>query len=287
MLRNILVHVDATPENVSCQAEAIQFAAGYRGVLKGLFLRHVPPPMARDDNLGWELSTPGAPAVAYADPVQMTEYYQEFEHQEDAREKSAVQPFLNRANAAGIRASCEIRSGYLGDALQGVGRTADLVVMGHGFGESSVLLSEAGDMVRAEHRPFLLIGEEVRPFERVAVAYDGSTGSLRALALAADIAVNWINPIPEITLITVGKGDDLPHDAIQAARRYLEGYGLGCKSETITGEAATNIAHLATTLDIDLLCSGAYGHSLLRDLLLGSTTQAIIAAWHRPLLVCH
>jgi nucleotide-binding universal stress UspA family protein len=168
-----------------------------------------------------------------------------------------------------------------------VGRTADLVVMGHGFGENSVLLSEAGDMVRSEHRPFLLIGDEVRPFERVAVAYDGSLGSLRALSLAADICVNWHKPITQITLITVGKPEELPHDAIKAAQRYLESYGLDCKSETISGDVATNVAHMATTLDIDLLCSGAYGHSLLRDLLLGSTTQAIIAGWHRPLLVCH
>ena len=38
-------------------------------------------------------------------------------------------------------------------------------------------------------------------------------------------------------------------------------------------------------MNADLLVMGAYGHSLVREVLLGSTTRSVIARWHRPILL--
>ena len=40
-------------------------------------------------------------------------------------------------------------------------------------------------------------------------------------------------------------------------------------------------------LDCDMIVMGAYGHSALRGLLLGSFTDSVIAEADRPVLLCH
>jgi nucleotide-binding universal stress UspA family protein len=287
MLRHTVVPIDGIAENGPCEQMAVQFTRNYGGRLIGIYLRACPPQVVPDDFLNWGIATPGLSTAVAVDPVYAEETLKDFEMREDRRQAEVVGPFLQRAAAAGIEASVETCASCLEEALQGVGLAADLVVMGHRSAESSVLLSEAGVMVRTGRKPFLLVGEETRTVGRVGVAFDGSPGSYRALRLAADLAVNWKTPIKELYLITATEAEVAPVSHMEHARSYLDSYGLSVNRKVLYGASTAQIVPTALDLDVDLLCAGAYGHSFMRDVLFGSTTQKLITDWRRPLLVCH
>jgi len=52
----------------------------------------------------------------------------------------------------------------------------------------------------------------------------------------------------------------------------------------LSGEAETAIADYVQSAKIDLLVAGAYGHSRIRKLLIGSTTTELLRRCHVPVL---
>ena len=144
-----------------------------------------------------------------------------------------------------------------------------------------------GAIVRSAGRPVLVVPEWRGPVERIAVAYDGSPASDRALAAAADLAARWEGPRPKIVLIGVRPEAGAPEEFLGPALRYLKAYDLSHHVRTGPGDPGVLINALALSENASLLCMGAFGHSLLREALLGSTTQTLLATWTRALLLCH
>ncbi len=61
--------------------------------------------------------------------------------------------------------------------------------------------------------------------------------------------------------------------------------GLEVTTAVLHGEPEQAIAAYAAAAGIDLLVMGAYGHSRVRALLVGSTTTALLRACRIPVLV--
>src|SRR5439155_1761676 len=60
------------------------------------------------------------------------------------------------------------------------------------------------------------------------------------------------------------------------ARRYLHSYGLALSCETITGYPHQRIVEFIRERGHDLLFIGAYGHSRIIEMVLGSTTEFVL-----------
>jgi nucleotide-binding universal stress UspA family protein len=69
------------------------------------------------------------------------------------------------------------------------------------------------------------------------------------------------------------------------ARQTLENAGFETPASILPGEPESVLAGYRQENDIDLMIMGAYGHSRMRQLFVGSTTTAMIRNSSVPLLL--
>lgn len=72
---------------------------------------------------------------------------------------------------------------------------------------------------------------------------------------------------------------------LQPAAARLKGAGLAAKARYILGSRADCIGTVAVREGSDLIVMGSRGHSALKGLLFGSTTNAVLAGCTKPLLI--
>jgi len=286
MLRHVLVCLEPVAGNRACRAAALDLAKLSGCALTGLYVRAFAPvpvpvvyPMA-----GLVVGDPGMSAAALSE---MDERVTQHEAREDQRQDECTGALLSAAREAGVRAGGMVRCGEVQHEIIAAARGADLVMLGRSAErQDSLLGSVTGAIVRAVRRPVLIVPEWNAPLRKIAVAYDGSPGADRALAMVADLALARAGA-PEIALIGITASADDTSTFLEPARRYLNASGLTHRVCTASGDPGSLIEALARAEDAGLLAMGAYGHSLVREALLGSTTQKLLAAWNRPILLCH
>jgi nucleotide-binding universal stress UspA family protein len=82
-------------------------------------------------------------------------------------------------------------------------------------------------------------------------------------------------------------GNDSPaaREQLQWAQQTLTAGGFGVNAELRSGAADAVIHQYVTSNSIDLLVMGAYGHSRIRQLIIGSTTTAMVRICLIPVLL--
>ncbi|MEO0388181.1 MAG: universal stress protein [Pseudomonadota bacterium] len=183
-------------------------------------------------------------------------------------------------------ASIALRSGDLLEALdERAAETALLVVGKRGEAANFATLhlgSNLERIVRASERPILIAARAFRPIGRVLLAFDGGPSADKAVA---ELATSPLFEGLSITLLTVGEDTEkLATDQGRAAER-LRRAGRDVTTEIRPGRPELVIARAVENAEIDLLVMGAYGHSRLRSLVIGSTTSALIRACQIPVAI--
>ncbi len=121
---------------------------------------------------------------------------------------------------------------------------------------------------------------------RVLICWDGS----RAAARAVGDAMPFLVRAKEVTILTDSKGmktDDLPaadiatHLARHDVRAEIESLVL---SDIDVADAA--LSH-AVDISADMIVMGAYGHTKVREFLLGGTTRKMLGEMTIPVLMSH
>ncbi len=163
---------------------------------------------------------------------------------------------------------------------------ADLVVMGrggeHGERLEGFLGSTTENVVRQSTCPVLVTGRPEAKIHRIVVAYDGSGHARQALHFATSIGETWIVPF-EVLVVSreEGEGDRI----VEEARSYLEAHELEVEYTVRAGDPREVILEFSKEREADLLVMGAFGHSKVRELLLGSTTQYVLNHASCPVLL--
>ena len=176
-------------------------------------------------------------------------------------------------------------TGLLADLIRHYEELADLILLGK-RGESAQFAKEhIGSMlervVRATKTPCLVTSRVFNPIKRIALAYDGGNSSRKALEYLAKQA-----PFKslEIHLLSVAEGSVEMKAAqhLLDAKGILEAEGLRPVSQLLSGEVELAIADYVEDTQVDLLLVGAYGHSRIREFLIGSTTTELLRSCHVP-----
>lgn len=118
----------------------------------------------------------------------------------------------------------------------------------------------------------------------VLVAWNGSAEAAFALRLARPLLAQ----AGAIHLVTVG--DPGPGITATAAAGWLARHGLAADIHDWPAKGrriSAALLNAATELEVALLVMGAYGHSRLRETVLGGVTREIIAMAPLPLLLAH
>jgi nucleotide-binding universal stress UspA family protein len=177
------------------------------------------------------------------------------------------------------------------DALVEACRTRDMCLMSIG---PAVLadrsLVEA--VIFGSGRPVLVFGEqtEIAPadrFETVLIAWDGGSNAARAVASALPI----LKRAERVRiLVAVGEKQAAKQGVGDALARHLKAHRIS--SEIVeapgVGQSIGDLLREQVSLaEADLLVMGAYGHTRLREFVLGGATDAMLEAPPCPLLLSH
>lgn len=216
------------------------------------------------------------------------------EEMESKKAKLVEQAVLRELTDAGVKVddmTFHHETGLLVDALD-VYETGDaaagLIVLGkRGEGADQARDHLGGNLervVRAARQPCFVTNREFRDIKRAALAYDGSASTQKAVDwLIAESALRDI----QLDVITVsdGHGDDDSARALRVAESRLEEAGIAATCSLLTGDTEDQIAQFVEEQNIDLLLMGAYGHSRIRELLIGSTTTDLIRRCRIPVML--
>lgn len=197
---------------------------------------------------------------------------------DDARE------ILERDGAGPV--TSRLRKGDLLEAVQEIEQDIRAITIGkRGEGADFAtghLGSNLERIVRASKVPVFVASREFQQIKKVLVAYDGSASAMVAIErMAASPVFEGLN----ITALTVGKDDASTQRKLEEASAKLRGAGLNVDSRIIEGGPEAVLKSLVANEGFDLLVMGAYGHSRIRSLIIGSTTTAMIQAVKIPVLL--
>jgi len=194
------------------------------------------------------------------------------------RGRALLEAFSEEAGKAGVRASTLMTVGVVANEIAERARTADLVVIGHrGLNErfSTGLLGGTAESVsRKCPKPVLVTPMEFREITDPLLAYDGSARAAAAMHVAAEFCSVLKLPL---TVLTVNKDEEQGRKCLDEAHSYLAPYNLEARYELQqTSNAPERIANFIRERHYDLLFIGAYGHSRIIEMVLGSTTEYVL-----------
>ncbi|PTV97471.1 nucleotide-binding universal stress UspA family protein [Rhodobacter aestuarii] len=137
-------------------------------------------------------------------------------------------------------------------------------------------------IVRASHRPVFVAARAFKPVERVLVAWDGGPSAMRAVDFMAR------SPLfagLSVRLVTIGNNTPEARRSLDDAAALLGAASIKATAEVIPGQPAAVLGRIEEEEGFDLLVMGAYGHSRIRTMIVGSTTSEMIRTCHSPVLL--
>lgn len=152
---------------------------------------------------------------------------------------------------------------------------------GHGFA-SAHLGSNLERIIRASKVPVFVASRAYKPISKVLVAYDGSASAKIAIdrmsgsAVFADL---------DVTVLCIAQDENSAKGKADEAVEKLQHANITAVARTAAGEPGDVLNDLVKAEGFDLLVMGAYGHSRIRQLIIGSTTTTMIQTANIPVLL--
>lgn len=208
--------------------------------------------------------------------------------------KGATERFRASAEKAGVAAETRVSEVLMGGAPEGFVvncRATDLVVIGQDDPDRPEPMREA--MIETAlfegTAPLLVVPYISRGrlgFDRVMIGWDGS----RTAARAVQAALPLLALAGKISVVMIEKAGSNPGQPGAELATWLARHGLDVE---LTQVEAPDISVADALLDhaadksFDLLVMGGYGHSRVREFLLGGATRGILATMTIPVLMAH
>lgn len=208
---------------------------------------------------------------------------------EEIKSNFVKESALSALNKAGVtkEVSFHHETGLLVDVIGEHAKNADLVILGKRGENVNFATEHLGSMLervlRTLHKPCLVTNREFNAFTKVAIAYDGGDSCKKALNY---ISQNELLRSLDLHIITCVEGHHESQAAayLNEAESIMHKAGLYPNCQILSGEIETAISGYAKQSKIDLLILGAYGHSRIREFLIGSTTTELLRSCHVPVL---
>lgn len=200
-----------------------------------------------------------------------------------------------RLSAEDVRWSAEgvvAQMGSIGSLVAIRARFADLVVLprpyGEGRGQEAEVILEAA--IFEGQAPVLVLPEAplaALPGRRVVLAWNQSDEALSAARKALPLLVAAERVV--ITVVDPPRHGAERSDPGGPLSQWLARHGAKVEVAVLAGTMKISevIARHARDIDADLIVMGAYGHSRLREAILGGATRNMLEKADRPVLMAH
>ncbi|MDX1392415.1 MAG: universal stress protein, partial [Rheinheimera sp.] len=137
-------------------------------------------------------------------------------------------------------------------------------------------------VIRSLHKPILLTQQRYTEPKRIMLAYDGSDTAHKGLQMLATSPL--VRGLP-VHLVMAGADVEAAQVQMASAAQILRDAGFDTKTAIVAGEPETVLHQYQQQHVIDLMVMGAYGHSRIRQFIVGSTTTAMICNAKCSLLI--
>lgn len=275
--KTILVHCDADPRVAHRLAIAVELAKRHGAHLVGV---HIQEPF-------------DAPAM-FNGTAALDGLFSVFEETAKANLASAEAAFTKAVKGAELSTEWRSEDGYVDTRLTVHARYADLTVLGQTDpgAPSFTPLDLPETMALSTGRPVLVVphvGAPAAPAKTAMLCWNASRESARAasdalplLHAAAKVIVLCVDPSSSV----YGHGAEPGADAAT----WLSRHGIKVtvqRDVTADADVGNVILSRAADLDAGLIVMGLYGHSRLRETVLGGASRTLLASMTVPLFVSH
>lgn len=182
----------------------------------------------------------------------------------------------------------ECTMGTIGGAAETIARYHDLILTGLSANDVSMEAS-AETVVFGSGRPTLLVPQDAAPsrYQHAMIAWDGSRVATRAVADARD----FLRLAKTVTITVVTDEKTLPEEnpGLKLVD-YLDRHGINAAVTLVQTQRrpiARALQDHALEIGADLMVMGAFGHSRMRDFVMGGATTGILRDLKLPVLMSH
>ncbi len=275
--KTILVHCDASPKIQQRLGVAVELAKRYDAHLVGIHAR-----------------TPFQAPVFFEGGMPMDSIFAAYEAGAKADEAASRAAFEKAVKGQEISHEWRVAEGFIDSELAIQARYADLTIVGQTDPDAQTPtpsdLPEA--VVLATGRPMLVIphiGAKRRPGDTVMLCWNASRESARA---AADALPFLRNAKKVIVLVVDPRSSPDGHGAEPGAdvAHWLARHGVKVtvqRDVAADADVGNVILSRAADHDADLVVMGVYGHSRLREMVLGGASRTLLATMTIPVFISH
>jgi nucleotide-binding universal stress UspA family protein len=278
MLKDFLSVAEASERPSAAIAQAFALSRGYGIVPQFIAAVPGPPPLANIFGTDLvEMLIQKAKADAAETAEEVCKQIEGFSHRYGVNPKviKDSRPLAESANA-----------------IQNLAKSYDFTIIErpYSFVNASSAIFEA--VLFGSGTPVLLAPSDVEPAERfktAVLAWDGSANATRAIAAAISLFPD-LNEIYVLTIVGEKNLEELMPGAEIAAhiRRHGIQATVACVDLDVGDEnAGPAISNFARTKSVDAVVMGAYGHSRLKQFILGGVTEYLSREATVPLFLMH
>ncbi|PTV94360.1 nucleotide-binding universal stress UspA family protein [Rhodobacter aestuarii] len=189
--------------------------------------------------------------------------------------------------AAGIQdVTTELRQGDLVSIVGDYEPEARGIVLGKRGEEADQAMEHLGANLERISRscrgPVLVANRAFKPIERILVAHDGGVSALKAVD---HIARSPLYTGLTVHLVAVDIDSPAVKKRLSDAQAMLAAAGIVAETTLTQGQPEAVLGRMVDEENYDMLVMGAYGHSRIRSLFIGSTTTATMRACRVPVVL--
>ena len=271
------VYSDSVCDHVTWAAAGDQFEVSLFNVIEGAY--NVDAPSNFSGNLGAEAKNRLL--------AELSELDQKRAKLAQKKGRLVLDLARDRLINGGLRdVEIHLRNGDFVETVTEFQDHSDLIIIGK-RGEAADfaklhLGSNLERLIRSTNRPVLVASRSFKPINRVLVAFDGGRSSYGAIDY---IASNKSYVQLECHIVVVGQDGSRGHKQSIHAENLLKKAGINYTVFFERGEPEKVISGHVEKHGVDLLVMGAYGHSRIRNLMIGSTTTQMIRSCLVPVLL--
>lgn len=271
MLRKLLVHLDGSPADRLRIDHAAALADRFGAHLWGLLLHEQP-----------EVLTMGDPSGS----AFLRELMARSEAELDAAAKRLAPDFSGERRQL---EALDVGFERLADRLTEAARLADLFVSDCPRGGAGLTPRPQEAVLFGSGRGCLFVPPGAKPgpaMPTIAIAWKSTPEAARAVTAALPLLEQCAKVV---VLLVEEPGRKLGEDAGTALLTYLAMHGIPGTCQIVRGarDPGPALRQACEALGADLLVMGGYGHSRLRELVLGGTTRDVLAQTTIPVLMAH
>jgi nucleotide-binding universal stress UspA family protein len=255
--KSIIVNLDIDGQSTGIVKLAVELAKRFGARLIGAAAADVPPPVVSADGMVFD-----------GEVMQL--------QRDDIEKRLKLLHAEFEATAAGS-VKTEWRSAVYNPTrfFLDSSRAADLILTGSG-GNNIHRAVDIGGLALGAGRPVLVAASDVEhmPAKTVLVAWKDAREARRAVSDALPFLVG----ANDVVVATVdSRPDKYIRDSAADVAAYLKCHGVSAESEVLTdNKDGDRLVEFARSIRADLVVSGAYGHSRLREWAFGGVTRTLL-----------